>query len=454
MYTYQDFVSDGGGLDAIRRAVDDYRAGDLWREACLADEYEAQRNPTIVNYTKYLYTSTGRRVPDTISANSKIASNIFHRLNTQRCSYLLGNGISFSGETDIKSRLGADFDRKIYDAGYYALIHGVSYLLWNLDHVEVFPATQVCPLWDEYTGTLRACIRFWSLDWQTRPVTVEVYEENGYTVYRTKNGGAGLDLEVFRPKRAYIQQLRISTADGEEIVGQSNYTTLPVIPVWGSKRRRSTIAGMQAGIDAYDLIKSGFANDLQDCAQIYWLITGNFGMEADETQRFMERLKLQHVANVDGENSSITPYTQEIPTAARDVFLQMIRKSLYDDFGALDVSGISASAKTATEIESAYQPMDEEADDFEYQVSAAILQLLALLGIEGAPTYKRNKITNMMEQTQMIMMAAQYLDSQTVVSKLPFVSVDEVADIMEAKYAEDSAKFALSNEEAEGELNV
>ena len=128
----------------------------------------------------------------------------------------------------------------------------------------------------------------------------------------------------------------------------------------------------------------------------------------------------------------------------------MIRKSLYDDFGALDVSGISASAKTATEIESAYQPMDEEADDFEYQVSAAILQLLALLGIEGAPTYKRNKITNMMEQTQMIMMAAQYLDDETILNKLPFVTVDEVSSILAKKTDADAARFeAAPSGEAE-----
>ena len=440
MRTYQDYQAAGDALSFIRAAIEDYRSGEQYQTACIADDYERQMNRTIMAYTKYLYSVTGERAVDIYSANSRIACNIFHRLNKQRCSYLLGNGVSFEGD-GVKESLGANFDRAIYDLGYYALIHGVSYGFWNLDHLELFKATELCPLWDEYDGTLRAAIRFWSLDWETRPVTVEFYEEDGYTVYRTKRGSSGLDLEVYQPKRAYIRRVLVSEADGEEVVGQSNYGMLPVIPMWGSTSRQSTIVGMRASIDSYDLIKSGFANDLQDCAQIYWLITNNFGMEADETQRFMDRLKLQHVANIDGERSSVTPYVQEIPTAARDTFLAMIRKSIYEDFGALDVTGISAGAKTATEIESSYQPMDEEADDFEYQVSAFILQLLRINGIEDVPTYKRNKIANTMEQTQMVMMAAQYLDAETVLEKVPFVTVDEVAGIMERKAKEDMGRF-------------
>lgn len=440
MKTFQDYQAAGEQIAFIRAAIEDYRSGEQYQTACIADDYERQMNRTIMAYTKYLYSVTGERAVDMYSANSRIASNIFHRLNKQRCSYLLGNGVSFEGE-GVKENLGASFDRVIYDLGYYALIHGVSYGFWNVDHLEVFKATQLCPLWDEYDGTLRAAIRFWSLDWQRKPVTVEFYEEDGYTVYRTKRGSSGLDLEVYQPKRAYIRQVRVSEADGEEVVGQSNYASLPVIPMWGGTSRQSTIVGMRAAIDSYDLIKSGFANDLQDCAQIYWLITNNFGMDSDETQRFLDRLKLQHVANIDGEHSSVTPYVQEIPTAARDTFLTMIRKSIYEDFGALDVTGISSSAKTATEIESSYQPMDEEADDFEYQVSAFILQLLKINGIEDAPTYKRNKIANTMEQTQMVMLAAQYLDAETVLEKVPFVTVDEVPGIMERKAKEDMGRF-------------
>lgn len=447
MLTFQDFEQAPDVIEFVKKAIVQYRSSPMYNTAVLADEYERQQNRTIMQYTKYLYSVTGQQRVDTFSANNRIASNLYHRLNTQRCSYLLGNGVSFAGETK-KERLGKDFDTVVYQAGYYALIHGIAYGFWNHDRLYAFPATEVCPLWDEHDGRLRAAIRFWSIDWATKPVTVELYEEDGYTVFRTRDGSKGMDLVEYMPKRAYIQQVRASVADGEEIVGQSNYGSLPVVPLWGSKHKQSTIVGMQASLDSYDLIKSGYANDLQDCAQIYWLIGGNFGMEADETQRFLDRLKLQHVANVDIENSSVTPYTQDIPTAARETYLEMIRKSIYDDFGALDVASISAASKTATEIQAAYQPMDEEADDFEYQLTTFLRQILALNGIDDMPVFKRNRVSNQTEQTQMVMLAAQYLDPETVLTKLPFVTVDEVPKILAAQDEQSYQRFGEAEEEA------
>lgn len=431
MLTFQDFENAGNRLDFIRQAISEYRTGETFQQAVIADDYEAQRNRTIMAYTKYLYSATGVKIIDTFSSNNKIASNLFHRLNTQRCSYLLGNGVFFEQE-GTKKRLGKKFDKRVFDVGYNALIHGISYGFWNGDQIYNFPATEFCPLWDEYTGKLRAGIRFWSLDWEKKPVIVELYEEDGFTIYRTEKGGTGLNLEEYQPKRAYIQIVRTSEADGEEIAGQSNYGSLPIVPMWGGKHKQSTIIGLRPSIDSYDLIKSGFANDLQDCAEIYWLIGNNFGMDEDATQKFMDKLKLQHVANVDKENSTIEPYTQPIPTEARETYLNMLRDHMYEDFGALDVTKISAGAKTATEIKSAYQPLDEETDDFEYQVSEFIGQLLNLLQIEDTPSYDRNMIINQTEQTQMIMQAAEYLDEETLLKKLPFITVDEVKQIMAA----------------------
>ena len=463
MKTFQDFSKVGDKIEFIRAAIEEYRAGEVYQVAVIADEYDRQRNTTICQYTKYLYSADGRQIVDQYSSNNRIASNFFRRLNNQRCTYSLGNGVSFSDHTEkrrnadgdeitvdtTKEALGYRFDNALYKAGYYALIHGISFGFWNKDRLHVFKATEFCPLWDEYDGTLKAGIRFWSLDWQKKPVTAVLYELDGYTVYRTKDGSTGLDLAEIEPKRAYILNTVRSEADGEMIVGESNYSSLPIVPLWGSSRKQSTLVGMREAIDSYDLIQSGFANDLQDCAQIYWLIGGNFGMDNAQTAQFLDRLKLQHVANVDTENSSITPYTQEIPTQARETYLEVIRKQLYEDFGALDVTNISAGAKTATEIESAYEPMDEEADDFEYQLIEFIQQILTLIGIEDTPVFKRNRVTNQYEQTQMVMLAADKLDDRTLLSLLPFISIDQVDKILANRDADSDSRFEEEETEEE-----
>ena len=253
------------------------------------------------------------------------------------------------------------------------------------------------------------------------------------------------------PKRAYKQQIAHNNVDPDEIVGESNYSYIPIIPFWGSQHKQSDLVGMRSKIDAYDLVKSGFANDLEDCAQIYWIVGNALGSTEDELAKFRDRLKLNHIAVMDTDNTNITPYTQEIPTQARAVLLDSLRAQIYEDYGGLDVHTIAAGS-TNDHIDAAYQPMDEEADDFEYQCIEAIRGILDILGIDDMPIFQRNRISNRMEQAQMVMMAANYLDRETIIRKLPFITPDEVDAIIARKEAEDQAFVeAVKNEQAETE---
>ena len=164
--------------------------------------------------------------------------------------------------------------------------------------------------------------------------------------------------------------------------------------------------------------------------------------EADKAN-FRARLMYQHIAGADTtDGGKITPYTQEIPYAAREAYLNMLRHDIYTDFGGLDVSGISASAKTATEINAAYQPMDENADDFEYQIIEAVQQLLALIGVEDTPQFKRNRIANQMEQVEMLNIEASMvsLDDETLLNKFPNFTPEEVRTALDRMVEEQAER--------------
>ena len=173
-------------------------------------------------------------------------------------------------------------------------------------------------------------------------------------------------------------------------------------------------------------------------------------MDDSDLAKFRDRLKINHIAVVDTDNSKATPYTQDIPHAARKEYLDEIRAGIYEDFGGLDVHTVAAGA-TNDHIDAAYQPLDEEADDFEYQITEFIQQILALNGIEDTPVFKRNRISNEKEQTEMILSAADYLDEETILTKLPFVTVDEVQSILEKKLEDDQSSFEMEDEFDEGE---
>ena len=453
LFTYQDFLEAQDVPKFVLSAIERYKLSETYQTAVTADAYDAQRNTTITEVVPRIFNRAGVKVKDFTASNHHLPCNLFHRLNTQRCMYSLGNGVSFvdpyeaaRGSRDVtKERLGRGFDHAITSAAYYGLIHGVSYLFWDLDHVVVFKATEFVPIVDEHDGTMRAGIRFWQLD-RTKPLNAVLYEADGYTTYRNDGGR----FEEVVPKSAYrVTYTYTDHDDGMAIESEDNYPAMPVVRLYGSRLKQSTLVGMRNAIDAYDIIRSGFANDLQDCAEVYWLVENYGGMSDDDLWEFLNRLKLYHIANADTQSGGkIAPYTQEIPTNARQVGLKEIRDGIYEDFGALDVHVVQAGA-TNDHIDAAYQPLDENAADFEYQISDAIVSLLALQGIEDEPMFRRNKVSNQKEQVEMVVQEAEWLDEATVLRKLPNITPDEMSAILLAKDEEDMGRMGLGGGEQE-----
>lgn len=415
MYTLQDLERVGENEQArmnfVLSAIREHKLSGLYQTAKVADEYARHQNRTIVQYQKMLYTISGKAVPDNWSANFKIPSNFFKRFITQETQYLLGNGVTWEDE-GTETRLGDDFDARLQEAGKDALIGGVSFGFFNLDHLEVFSVLEFAPIYDEENGALAAGVRFWQID-SRKPLRATLYETDGYTDYMWKDGAG----TVLHEKRAYKIVSRYSEADGVEIYDGENYPAFPIVPLWGNSYHQSEIIGLRSQIDAYDLIKSGFANDLDDASQIYWTLENAGGMDDIDLAQFVQRMKTVKAAAVqDGQKAEA--HTLDVPYAARDAILDRLRRDMYRDYMALDVEDIAGGAVTATQIKAAYEPMNSKADEFEYCVLDFVQGILAVAGIEDTPTFTRSLMVNQSEEIQNLVVAAEYLDSQYVTEKI------------------------------------
>lgn len=452
MLTYQDFelarMNPTACAEFVEKLIGEHKADKAVQTAKDADEYDAQRNITINRYAQVLYTMSGEKVNDFTAANNKIACNYFHNFNVRRCMYSLGNGVEFEGEK-TKKKLGLKFDTRLRDAAKSALIHGCSFMFWNMDHVHVFKLTEFVPLMDEYTGALRAGVRYWQLD-TDKPLNATLYEEDGYTEMRKEKGGK---LEAIAQKKPYKRTTAKAPADAEEtVVSEENYPALPIVTLWGSNLHQSTLVGMRGAIDAFDLIRSGFANDLQDCAQVYWILENYNGMNDEDLDKFRDRLKLLHIAGADtGDGGKVSAHTQEIPHEARTKFLAEIRAGMYEDFGLLDLRTLSAAA-TNDHIAAGYQTQDDMADDFEYQIIEAVQQLLALQGIEDTPQFKRGKVANSRELVEMLVMEAGIVDlpDEALLKQFPNFTPEQVAEVMK-EIIENGASRVTRTQENEGD---
>ena len=438
-----------------KEVIADHQGSVMYKTAVIADQYDRQLNTTIMQYRKILYNLQGRAVDDPWSANYKIASNFFSRFVTQQNQYLLGNGISWNNE-GTEEKLGADFDTQVQKAGRAALVAGCSFGFWNLDKLLVFKLTEFAPLYDEENGALRAGVRFWQLA-PDKPLRATLYEEDGYTDYLWESG----EGKVLKEKRKYIIKTVTTDVDGTEIYESSNYPSFPIVPLWGNPHHQSELLGIRAGIDAYDIIKSGFADDL-DTAQIYWILHNAGGMDDADLQQFIERLHINHAASVDdAAGTAVDAQTVDIPHEGREKLLDRIEKDLYKDFMALDVDNIASGAATATQIRAAYEPINSKTDEYEYCIIEFLHGICAVAGVDDEPTFTRSTVHNVQEEVQTITMAAQYLTEDYVTRKILTLLGDvDLADrVLEEKDVEDierltPAKTAVNAGDEDGNINT
>lgn len=450
MKTYQDYLkiedSDAKVLEFVFEAISEYKSSPMYLQAVVADTYDRHQNKTIMDYQKLIYTITGKAVPDVYSANYKLASNFFHRFVVQENQYLLGRGVVWQ-EKDTGERLGSSFDKRLRDAGHWALVMAVSYGFFDYDQLRVFKATEFVPLFDEETGALMAGIRFWQVA-KNKPIRATFYRIDGIIELKNKDGEISI-IEPLKPYKTKVSSDAIDRQAGLENYEGENYPTFPIVPLWANKHHQSELVGIREQIDCYDLIKSGFADTVDEASYIYWALHDTGGMQDIDLVKFVERMKTMHAAVVQGDGAGAEAHSLEAPTESREALLDRLESDMYKDFMAFDSDKVSAGNVTATQIKSAYQQLDGKVDDYEPQVKEFLDDILNIVGIQDEPTFTRSKVINVQEEVNTILAAAQYLPQEYVTKKVVTLlgDGDKIDDILQQMESEDVSRYEEMGEE-------
>ena len=445
MKSYQDLIAasenEAAKMAFVFAAITEHKGTTPYIIALDAEQYYKGLNPRITKYEKIIYDMRGDAHVDKWTPNHKIASNFFNFAITQENQYLLGNGATFTKD-DTKAKLGNDFDTRLQDLGKKALVGGVAFGFFNLDHIDTFSLLEFVPLYDEENGALRAGIRFWQVS-PDKPIRATLYEEDGYTDYIRANDKSAMLHE----KRPYKLKVRTSEADGEEIYDGENYPSFPIVPLWGNDKKQSELVGRQGTIDAFDLLNSNLVNNLDEANYIYWVLTNCGGMDEMDDAKFIEQLKTTHVAHADGDSGATAEaHTIEAPYQASESAIQTIQRRLYEDFMCLDVNSLSAANKTATEIKAAYQPLDSKCDMYEYCVIEFVQKILELAGIDDKVTFTRSKVINKSDEINTLLAAQAYLDDETIVEQVCQILgiADKTDEIIRKRRTEEQSRFEVA----------
>ena len=116
---------------------------------------------------------------------------------------------------------------------------------------------------------------------------------------------------------------------------------------------------------------------------------------------------------------------------------------------ALKVESLSAGSVTATQINAAYEPINQKTDQFETQVTDFIQGILELAGVEDKPTYTRSQMSNQSETVQTVLLADEYLDDQYIIEKVLTVlgDADKIEDVLRRRDAEAADRYKQQTNE-------
>jgi hypothetical protein len=126
---------------------------------------------------------------------------------------------------------------------------------------------------------------------------------------------------------------------------------------------------------------------------------------------------------------------------------------MYKDAMALDTTQIAAGQVTATQIEAAYELLNEKADMFEYCVQEFVQGVLRVLGIEDSVTFVRSKLANRNEEINALLNASEYLSQEYITEKLLTIlgDIDKMEEVLEQMANDSISRMSSGEDEPEDE---
>ena len=436
-------------MSFVRQVIDDHKGSKLYMQGFVSDQYAKQQNIEAVKREKLYRDVAGSLTKNDWVPCHRMRTNLFKTLAVQENSFLLGNGMTLKNNKD-KEKLGKDFDAKLLQAGYAAITQIVSYLFWNLDHVEYFTNLEFAPLPDETTSSIRSGVRWWQIN-EKKPLRATLYEEDGYTEYvwnLNKDGKVSNSGEILQKKRGYQITYQVQANEEVQITNQSNYPSFPIVPLWSNSQHISLFDGIKPTIDQIDELTNALNDDLTE-TQLYWLIQGADGMDKSDLAQFLDEMRQLKIINP-AEGQSVQPYTVSIPTTDRQAEIARLKHQVYEDFQALDIDEIKGGAVTATQIKAAYEPLNHKTDDFEMCVLECLYRLFQLIpGLEDAePTFSRSLLVNQTENIQTVIQAASFLTQDYVAQKILALlgDGDKAEEILKQKQEEEAERMLMAQQ--------
>ena len=306
-------------------------------------------------------------------ANNRIGYGFYADMVSQKVNTLLDELPKIETDYLIDDKFIKNFGYALKAAGERAAAQGVGYFyLSHNNKFTVFKTEDCIPYYDDETGVLRAFIRFWTVGVNIK--YIETYTEQGLTTYCTHP-----NFRVIKPTTPYKFR-KITDFSGDTIEPLIN--KIPIFVLKNNEESRSDLTpNIRSKIDIIDIVNSGFANNIEDFSELYWVVKNGAGMNNNDFNDFIANINRTKKVLLSGDTANsigVETHQIQIPTEARTRFVEERKKELIQEAGVIDTESLTGSSLTTVAIKAATMKLRQRVSAFEwevYPIATAVVEL-------------------------------------------------------------------------------
>jgi SPP1 family phage portal protein len=253
----------------------------------------------ILNHVNYYYVD-GVAQEDKVRANNKLPHPFHKILVDQKAAYIAGNPVVVSVVEGNESKkfqellteqLGLDFDELLTTWIIGASNKSLEWVHFYIDpsgglQFCIVPAEQIIPVYDsQYERELIYVIRFYLYDLvDANGSTAQRYKVEWWTKDKVEYWAQQVDGTFVHDPDAELGSAfhwyTFNTSNPSEKTGNS-WGRLPFVCLSNNPELHTDLQDIKTLIDAYDLVKSGWMNDIQDFVNAIYVLKGFQGLSGE-----------------------------------------------------------------------------------------------------------------------------------------------------------------------------
>lgn len=365
-------------------------------------------------------------------ADNRIPHNFHQLISDEEVDYIFSYvPIIDTGSTTLNKQLvewfGDDFLRKMRKLSLDAINSGCAWLHYWLNDNEFkyapVPSDQIIPIMDDsLENTYSKVIRYYPIivnDGVRKRynIRIELWEGNrcNYFVVPSTDGFG-------------LSQTAKIIEDGELI---HPFEKPPFIMFPNNNRHQGNLSKYKGLIDAYDIVVSGYVNDVMDIQQVIYILENYAGTDLGEFTKELKRYKTVAVGNdgIDGGRGDLRTLSIDIPVNARNSLLETLKKQIYTAGQALSRDVESVGNASGETLKFFYRDLDLKVGDKEVEFTTGLKELVRVVlkqhskpsDVPISITFTRNRISSDKEQAEICKASVGVVPMELIWANHPFV---------------------------------